>query len=287
MHTIASRLFGQPTVGGSCRDPAAAAMVLLLCLGFLPTVATCPPDCLCASDIISCSGRNLSVLHFDLPSYATRLDLSHNAIRALRVGWVSQPFHRLTTLVLSRNLISQIEVAAFAVTPRLLHLDLSSNQLAALNSSIFTGLKELKELLLIGNQIADVNPGAFSDLSNLQRLYLSENPLLCDCSLLALLEYWMWKQYRPLVDFRGEYPCRGNAEVNCTHQGVTNFEAQIFQVDPGEWLRVPCPGLTLPVQEAKYFQFSKVCIHVCDLITSHRVFLCFCFLYLFCDKFKC
>lgn len=300
MHAVASRLFGKTVVGGSCRDPDAAAMVLLLCLGFLPAVATCPPYCLCASDIVSCSGRNLSALHFDLPSYATRLDLSHNAIRALRVDWVSQPFHRLTTLVLSRNSISQIEVAAFAVTPHLLHLDLSSNQLTVLNSSIFAGLKELNELLLIGNQIGDIKPGTFRDLNNLQRLYLSANrltafplglyeepraprnltfldltynrltkvpvqsllalthrasvylqgnPLLCDCALLALLEYWMWKQYHPLMEFRGEYPCRGNVDVNCTHQEVTNFEAQSFQVDPGEGLRVPCPGLTLPVQE--------------------------------------
>lgn len=300
MHAVAPRLFGKPTVSGSCCSPAAAAMVLLLCLGFLPTVVTCPPYCLCASDIISCSGRNLSAPHFDLPSYVTRLDLSHNAIRALRTDWFSQPFHRLTTLVLSRNSISQIEVASFTATPHLLHLDLSSNQLTVLNSSIFSGLKELKELLLIGNQIVDIKPGAFSDLSNLQRLYLSANrltafplglyeeprgprnltfldltynrltevpvqsllplthrakvylqgnPLLCDCALLALLEYWMWKQYHPLVDFRAEYPCRGNAEVNCTHQAVTNLEAQNFQVDPGELLRLPCPGLTLPVQE--------------------------------------
>lgn len=305
MHPIASELLGKPSVGGSCCNPATATVLLLLmCLGFLPSVATCPSHCLCASDIISCSGRNLSVLPFDLPSYATRLDLSHNAFVALHVDWISQPFDRLVTLILSKNSISQIEVDAFTVTPNLLHLDLSSNQLTVLNSSIFTGLKELKELLLFGNQIVQINAGAFTELYNLQRLYLSanrltafplglyeehggprnltfldlsynrlsqvpvqsllpltrqagvylqENPLVCDCALLALLEYWMWKQYPPLVEFRGEYPCREGAGqgLNCSQQGVSDMalEAQTYQVDPGKLLRLPCPGLTLPVRE--------------------------------------
>uniref|UniRef100_A0A3B4YP90 LRRNT domain-containing protein n=1 Tax=Seriola lalandi dorsalis TaxID=1841481 RepID=A0A3B4YP90_SERLL len=125
------------------------SLLLLLCLGFLPSVAACPSYCLCASDIVSCSGRNLSALPFDLPNYATRLDLSHNAL----------------------------SVNAFILTPHILHLDLSSNQLTVLNLSIFTGLKELKELLLFDNQIVHINPEAFSDLHSLQKLYLSGNRL--------------------------------------------------------------------------------------------------------------
>lgn len=302
MRSIASQLSGRTGVGGSRWTPAAAALLLSLCLGFPPSVATCPPYCLCASDIISCSARNLSALPSDLPSYPTRLDLSHNALTFLPMDWSSRPFDRLATLVLSRNSISRVEVNAFTVTPHLLHLDLSSNRLTVLNSSIFTGLKELKELLLFGNQIIQINPGAFSDLYSLQRLYLSgnrltafplglywepggprnltfldlsynrlsevpvqsllsltrqggiylqENPLVCDCALLALLEYWMWKQYRPLVDFRGEYPCRGESGSGCSQQVVSDMplEAQTYQVEPGKWLRVPCPGWASPAQE--------------------------------------
>ncbi|XP_047430715.1 amphoterin-induced protein 2-like [Mugil cephalus] len=303
MHPIASELLGK-TNGGSGCNAAAPTVLLLLCLGLLPSVASCPPYCLCASDIISCSGRNLSVLPIDLPSYATRLDLSHSTLTALHVGWISRPFDRLATLVLSKNSISEIDVNAFAVMPHLLHLDLSSNQLSVLNSSIFTGLKELKELLLFGNQIARIEQGAFSNLYSLQRLYLSANrltafplglyeepggprnltfldlsknrlskvpvqsllsltrqgdiylqgnPLVCDCALLALLEYWMWKQYRPLVDFIGDYPCRDGAApgFKCPSQEALDmpFEEQTYQVEPGKWLSVPCPGLTLPVQE--------------------------------------
>ncbi|KAM6896095.1 amphoterin-induced protein 2-like [Lycodopsis pacificus] len=304
MRPISSQPLGKTAVGGSRWNPAAAALLLSLCLGFPPSLAPCPPCCLCASDIISCSGCNLSMLPSDLPGYATRLDLSHNTLTVLPVDWISRPFDRLATLVLSRNSISRIEVDAFTVTPHLLHLDISSNRLTALNSSIFAGLEELKELLLFGNQIVQINPGAFSDLYSLQRLYFSgnrltafplglywepggprnltfldlsynrlsevpvqsllsltrhcaiylqKNPLVCDCALLALLEYWMWKQYRPLVDFRGEYPCRDGSgpEYECSQEVVSDMplEAQTYQVEPGKWLRVPCPGLATQGQE--------------------------------------
>ncbi|KAL6117057.1 amigo2 [Pungitius sinensis] len=305
MRPISSQPFGKTFVRGSQRNPAAAAFLLFQCLGICPSLATCPPCCLCASDIISCSGRNLSILPSDLPGYATRLDLSHNALTVLQTpDWISRPFDRLATLVVSRNSISCIKVDAFTAMPHLLHLDLSFNQLTALNKSIFAGMEELKELLLFGNKIVQINPGAFGNLYSLQRLYLSgnrltvfplglywepggprnltfldlsynrlcevpvqrllaltrdrriylqENPLVCDCALLALLEYWMWKQYRPLMDFRGGYPCKdGSGPVSeCGREVVLEmpFEAQTYQVELGKWLRVPCPGLDAQGQE--------------------------------------
>ncbi|XP_058480882.1 amphoterin-induced protein 2-like [Solea solea] len=306
MHPIASQLLGKTGVGGHHCNPAAAVLLLLLCRGFLPSVAVCPPCCLCTSDIISCSGCNLSTLPFDLPSYATRLDLSHNLLTALPTNWIPQPFDRLITLVINRNSISKIEVNAFNVTPHVLHLDLSSNQMTALNLSLFTGLKELKELLLFDNRIVQIYPGAFSGLHSLQKLYLSgnrlkafplglywepggphnltfldmsynrlskvpvqsllsltregrvylqENPLVCDCALLALLEYWMWKQYRPLVDFKAEYPCRDDSisGLVCSQPDMLDMplELQTYKEEPGKWLRVPCPGLTSSAEEGQ------------------------------------
>ncbi|KAF7664481.1 hypothetical protein LDENG_00176160 [Lucifuga dentata] len=275
------------------------------------TAGSCPPCCVCASDIISCSGHNLSMLPSDLPRYATRLDLSHNRLTTLPVDWIVQPFDRLTVLVLSWNSISQTDSDSFTLTPHLLHLDLSSNLLAVLNSSIFHGLQELEELLLFGNQIVQINQGAFRDLRRLQKLYLSGNrltsfplelykeprgphnltfldlsfnqlsqlpvqsllslpnhqqggiylqgnPLACDCALVAMLEYWVRKQYRPLVDFRGDSPCRlgtdgAGPDIKCRSrkQRVSDnyLKAGTHQVEPGDWLRVPCPGLAFPVQE--------------------------------------
>ncbi|XP_029351413.1 amphoterin-induced protein 2 [Echeneis naucrates] len=306
MRSTASQCLSGTDIGGSHSNPASAALLLLLCLGFPSSVASCPPPCICASDIVSCSGRSLSMLPFDLPRYATRLDLSHNNLSALPPDWVPRPFERLATLVLSRNSLSRIEVNAFAVTPHLLHLDLSSNQLAVLNLSTFTGLKELEELLLFDNQIVQINPGTFRDLHSLQKLYLSgnrlatfplgiywepggphnltfldlshnrlsevpvqsllslphqdgiylqENPLVCDCALLALLEFWMWKQYHPVMDFKGETPCRSDSRQGpvCSQQGALDMPlvTKTYQEEPGKTFRVPCPGLASSTQEGQ------------------------------------
>lgn len=284
--------------GGSCCRPLLAATLLLLSLSLPPTsVATCPPSCICASDIISCSGRDLSSAPSDLPGYITRLDLSHNVITVLSVGWISGTFYKLATLILSRNSVSLVQATAFALSPNLEHLDLSSNKLTLLDSDIFADLKVLKELLLFGNQIAQINPGVLVSFRSLQRLYLSGNkledfpswlfleqggsrnlslldlsynrlgkvpvqdllsltqksdiylqgnPLICECTLLALFEYWMWKQYPPLVDFRREYPCGDDSVLTDCSQEVQpgmSLQVQTYQVEPGHWLRVACPGL--------------------------------------------
>lgn len=279
----------------------AVILLLSLCLGSRPAVATCPLPCLCASDIICCSSRNLSALPFDLPGYATWLDLSHNALAVLHVGWISGSVERLATLVLNRNAVRLIEAEAFATMSRLAHLDLSSNQLKELNSSIFAGLTELKELLLFGNQISRIDPSALGDLHGLQRLYLSGNrltnvplgifsetggprnltlldlsdnrlaalpvqallsltrhsriylqgnPLVCDCPILALLEYWLWKHYDPLVDFGGHYTCIDASlpSPECNQSGVSDvpLQAKTYHVEPGKWLQVPCVGTQGP-----------------------------------------
>lgn len=292
-----------PTVSGASRRTRAGrrrvpvALLLALCLGARPSAAACPPPCLCASDIISCSGRNLSALPFELPGYAAWLDLSHNALAALRLGWISGSFQRLATLVLNRNAVRLIQAEAFAAMPRLAHLDLSSNRLTALEANAFAGLGELRELLLFGNQIARVDPGALRDLRGLQRVYLSGNrltdyppgllseaggprnlslldlssnrlaavpvpevlmlsrsgrvylqgnPLGCDCPLRALLEYWSWKRYDPLLDFRGQFPCldEDDSASECVQLAAPDvpLEAAAYRVEPGRRLQVPCQG---------------------------------------------
>ncbi|XP_076010340.1 amphoterin-induced protein 2-like [Genypterus blacodes] len=306
MHPVAWQLLNKTNHGGGHRNPAAAWLLLFLCLhGFPLFMATCPPYCLCASDIVSCSGHGLPALPSDLPGYARRLDLSHNSFPALPQNWSTRPFQRLVALVLSWNSISQIDPDAFTITPQLLHLDLSSNQLTVLNSSTFHGLEKLEVLLLFGNQIAQINLGTFSDLRSLQRLYLSRNrvttfpaelyiglggprnltfldlssnrlshvpvqdllslptqqqggiylhgnPLACDSVLLAMLEYWLWKQYRPLMDFIGDYPCK--LDGNVARPGVERVSSQqaliaaTYKAEPGDWLRVACPEFAIHSQ---------------------------------------
>lgn len=289
----------------------ALAIFLLFCVRYPASMATCPPSCLCASDIISCSGSNLSTVPFDLPGYIKRLDLSHNSLITLQTVWISQPFDRLATLVLSRNFIGQIEPDAFTLTPHLQHLDLSTNRLAVLNASTFSGLGELQVLLLFGNLITQINSGAFGGLGSLERLYLSwnrlrafplelyqgprgprnltyldlssnmvfqvpvqsllslnaqqqggiylhGNPLVCNCALVAMLEYWALKEYLPIVDFHDDYPCGkggegGRERLNCpgSQQGVSKdfLVGGAYQIEPGDWFQVPCPGLLPPLQD--------------------------------------
>lgn len=285
--------------GGGAGGGVSVALLLSLCLGSRPSVATCPASCLCASDIISCSSGNLSAVPFDLPGYASWLDLSHNALAALQPGWVSGSFGRLVTLVLNTNAVGLIGPEAFAAMPRLVHLDLSSNQIKELNASIFAGLNELRELLLFGNQIRQIEPGAFTGLLRLHRFYLSGNrlknfplglfsetggprnlslldvsynrltalplqtllslsphtgvylqgnPLVCDCPLQALLEYWFWKRYEPLVDFQGQFPCLDDSSSECdqsVESGVASGP-KTYHVEAGMWLQVPCPGFGGP-----------------------------------------
>ncbi|KAK0153777.1 Amphoterin-induced protein 2 [Merluccius polli] len=278
----------------------------------------CPHVCLCASDVISCSGGNLSQWPRDVPPYTTHLDLSHNLLASLPANWSApRTLRRLASLLLSRNAIAAVEADAFALTPHLVHLDLSSNRLAALEASAFASgaLARLEVLLLFGNRIAAVEPGAWAGLRSLRRLYLSGNrltsfplelfegqarpgnlslvdlssnaltrlpvqsllslgerqqgglylqgnPLVCDCALLALLQFWCWRRYRPLVDFRAEYPCglngdgeRGGGaggEGTCTDlqpNTQESYDGGVYQIEPGDWLTVPCPGLAPPLPE--------------------------------------
>lgn len=302
MCPIASLQLAETKRRGRRRGSAAVAVLLCVWLGSTPSVALCPTDCLCASDIVSCSGRNLSTPPFDVPVFATRLDLSHNALSELSANWIPLQYDRLSTLVLSRNAISGIEANAFNMMPYLHHLDLSSNCLTGLNSSIFTGLRQLKELLLYDNKMIHLDHGAFRDLGRLSKLYLSGNrlktfpsglfwspegprdltfldlssnqisevpvqtlvsvtqragiylqgnPLVCDCALTALLQFWMWRQYRPLLDFTGQYACKAVASQNCSQENIpeTLVESPPYHAEPGQSLWIPCPGFESPVKK--------------------------------------
>lgn len=282
------------------------------------SASPCPAPCICASDITSCSGQNLSAPPLSIPGYTSRLDLSHNIIHTLPASWASETLHRLTTLILNWNFIYQIQDHAFAHTPQLLHLDLSTNKLAVLNSNMFAGLTQLRELLLFDNHISQIAKDAFQSLPYLQRLYLSgnmltevplelyeeqngpknltfldlssnrlrklpvqtllslqgqsdiylqNNPLICDCSVQALLEYWTWKQYRPVVEFgpgckEEGLKCgpRDSAEV----QDVE--EVYEYQVDPGSELSVPCPGASAVQEGALFFWVTPHAV----LVSSER-----------------
>ncbi|XP_067855114.1 amphoterin-induced protein 3 [Heptranchias perlo] len=147
---------------------------------------TCPGVCICASDLLSCVSRSLSLVPPGLPMTATSLDLSHNSLLQLQDNWLAR-LPRLHTLRIGHNRVSHISAGAFQNASRLTHLDLSSNRLHSVEKHFFQELTNLEELLLYNNQIARVDTSALVRLSSVQKVYLSWN-LLTDFPFTALEE---------------------------------------------------------------------------------------------------
>uniref|UniRef100_A0A8C5LQ50 Adhesion molecule with Ig like domain 1 n=1 Tax=Leptobrachium leishanense TaxID=445787 RepID=A0A8C5LQ50_9ANUR len=137
----------------------------------------CQSSCVCASDIISCSKKELTLVPSGLPSYTSMLDLSHNNIVRLRAEWTPVPLKKLHTFLLSHNSITFVSADAFSLTPNLRHLDLSSNKLHSLEENAFSALENLEVLLLYKNAITHIDRSAFDEMHLLQKLYLSQNHL--------------------------------------------------------------------------------------------------------------
>ncbi|XP_066580537.1 amphoterin-induced protein 2-like [Amia ocellicauda] len=155
-----------------------AAVALVLCAALLSSaIGSCPTACICASDIISCSNKNLSTVPGNYFKFVSRLDLSYNRLTVLSSDWTLSLLQKLNTLIINHNVITHISSDAFRKVPNVKYLDLSSNKLTALPSLAFQDLTEVEVLLLFNNRITQVHPGAFGGLEKLQRLYLSQNLL--------------------------------------------------------------------------------------------------------------
>ncbi|XP_054640921.1 amphoterin-induced protein 3 [Dunckerocampus dactyliophorus] len=135
--------------------------------------------CLCASDILSCTGLGLDHVPVDMPSSAVTLDLSHNHLLQLKGGSFEGLF-RLQTLRLAHNQLTTIQPGAFGNSSGglLRHLDLSSNKLRVLEQHYFQDIPGLEELLLFNNHMVQVESGALAGLGSLRKVYLSHNQLI-------------------------------------------------------------------------------------------------------------
>ncbi|XP_028853414.1 amphoterin-induced protein 3-like isoform X2 [Denticeps clupeoides] len=151
----------------------------LLMLGFLlfqPVQGSCPSQCLCAVDILSCSFRGMEKIPTQLPPMAATLDFNHNRLLQLEEGSFAGLPH-LDTLRLAHNRLNRLAPGTFRNTSSLQHLDLSSNQLHVVEQHYFQELVGIKELLLFNNRITRVESRALASLSNLRKAYLSHNRL--------------------------------------------------------------------------------------------------------------
>ncbi|XP_045685213.1 amphoterin-induced protein 2 [Phyllostomus hastatus] len=171
------RLRSPPSLPGVVRPGCRGLLCLLVVTAAVGPGASgvCPPACLCATDIVSCTNKNLSKVPGNLFRLIKRLDLSYNRIGLLDSEWIPASFGKLNTLIIRHNNITSISMGSFSATPNLKCLDLSSNKLKAVKSAVFQELKSLEVLLLYNNHISYLDPSAFGGLFQLQKLYLSEN----------------------------------------------------------------------------------------------------------------
>uniref|UniRef100_A0A8C5MQQ3 Adhesion molecule with Ig like domain 2 n=1 Tax=Leptobrachium leishanense TaxID=445787 RepID=A0A8C5MQQ3_9ANUR len=153
--------------------------VLLLFLSiFGGASGACPPACICASDIVSCTNKNLSMVPRTIFKFIRKLDLSYNKIGFLDPDWFPTLLDKLHTLILNNNAVSSISSGSFSTIPNVKYLDLSSNHLKSLSNPVFQELKMLEVLMLYNNQLTHIDSGAFGGLHKLQKLYLSHNSLI-------------------------------------------------------------------------------------------------------------
>lgn len=171
------RLHTLPTLPGVVR-PGCRELLCLLVITVTVSPGTsgvCPTACICATDIVSCTNKNLSKVPGNLYRLIKRLDLSYNRIGLLDSEWIPVSFGKLNTLIIRHNNITSISMGSFSTTPNLKCLDLSSNKLKTVKSAVFQELKVLEVLLLYNNHISYLDPSAFGGLFQLQKLYLSGN----------------------------------------------------------------------------------------------------------------
>lgn len=171
------RLHALPTLPGVVRPGCKQLLCLLVITMTVSRGASgvCPTACICATDIVSCTNKNLSRVPGNLFRLIKRLDLSYNRIGLLDSEWIPVSLVKLNTLIIRHNNITSISTDSFSTTPNLKCLDLSSNKLKTVKSAVFQELKVLEVLLLYNNHISYLDPSAFGGLSQLQKLYLSGN----------------------------------------------------------------------------------------------------------------
>ncbi|XP_004638646.2 amphoterin-induced protein 2 isoform X2 [Octodon degus] len=170
-------LLALPTLPGVARPGCRELLCLLVVTVAVSPGASgaCPTACICATDIVSCTNKNLSKVPGNLFRLIKRLDLSYNRIGLLESEWIPVSFVKLNTLVIRHNNITSISAGSFSTAPNLKCLDLSSNKLKTVKSAVFQELRDLEVLLLYNNHISYLDPSAFGGLSQLQKLYLSGN----------------------------------------------------------------------------------------------------------------
>ena len=132
---------------------------------------TCPKECSCVAQIVSCTDAGLRVAP-QVQKSARLLDLHSNIISTL----TNSSFHSLSYLVelhLSHNSLMELRKAYFEDLINLRVLNLSSNFIEIVGRESFVGLQRLEQLVLTKNKIKVIEADAFVDLVSVTELDLS------------------------------------------------------------------------------------------------------------------
>ncbi|XP_031467573.1 amphoterin-induced protein 3 isoform X2 [Phasianus colchicus] len=188
-------------------------LLLQLCPARTSPPRSCPPACICTSDLLSCSRQTLQRVPRALPPTATTLDLSHNALSQLQDGWLAALPH-LEALHVGHNQIGELSPRAFHNASRLRHLDMSSNRLRAVETHYFEELGlgnfSLRTLDLSSNSLSSLPVEELAALPEHVRngLYLHNNPVRCSCPLYLMLQRWRQRGFSSVRDFFEEHTCK-------------------------------------------------------------------------------
>ncbi|KAK2163803.1 hypothetical protein LSH36_74g12006 [Paralvinella palmiformis] len=219
----------------------------------------CPEDCDCEGTVVLCSGRGLTAMPKEIPSYTTELLLSDNAITTVEKSGLYKKLTNLKRIDLRNNKISLIEDEAFTGAINLQELILTENEMRSLSTGTFKGLDNLQTLMLRSNKIRCINnvtfahlenlqllslydnqircvqPGAFDHLTKLSTLNLLNNPFVCNCHL-SWLNRWLkehnlitgnprcaepkWFKDTPIEDLEStDFVCESPSDAGC-HPGT-------------------------------------------------------------------
>ncbi|GLV38110.1 meiotic 9 [Carabus blaptoides fortunei] len=133
---------------------------------------------------------NISTIHPDAflkLTELTYLDLSNNKISTLNKH-TFKGNRQLSSLILTKNLIKQIDNELFRNLKSLIKFDIGYNKLERIDRHAFVRNEALKYLDVRGNSLTEIDGNIIKELVNLRTFYHHGNPWICDCFLNRLRE---------------------------------------------------------------------------------------------------
>ena len=134
---------------------------------------------------------NLNPARFQTLTKLTELDLSLTAVGRQRSPKLQEMWRNSTGLKildLKQTGMSQMFPGMFSSLIRLVRLVLNSNYISFIEPTAFQNNSNLEELFIMKNRINSVSWVSFVNLPNLRILGLTDNPLLCTCDVIWIVQ---------------------------------------------------------------------------------------------------